>query len=317
MRDGHSGPVSWTDEDVPPQTGRTALVTGASSGLGLASTVALARVGARVLMAVRDPARGAAALARVRAEVPDARADLVSLDLASLRSVAAAADDVASRVESLDLLLDNAGVMAVPRQVTEDGFERQMAVNHLGHFALTGRLLPLLLRAGDQGRDARVVVTSSGAHRFGRVDLDDLAGARSYGRWRAYGASKLADLLFVRELDRRLRERDLPLLAVAAHPGWAATHLQSGQGNRLLEGALRLGNLLVAQSERAGAWPLLYAATMPDVQGGEYFGPDWPGELRGHPTRVGRSAAARDHALARGLWERSEQLTGVRYDALA
>ncbi len=190
-----------------------------------------------------------------------------------------------------------------------------MAVNHLGHFALTGRLLPLLLRAGDQGRDARVVVTSSGADRLGRLDLDDLAGARSYGRWRAYGASKLADLLFVRELDRRLRERDQPLLAVAAHPGWAATHLQSGQGNRLLKGALRLGNLLVAQSERAGAWPLLYAATMPDVQGGEYFGPDGPGELRGHPTRVGRSAAARDHALARGLWERSEQLTGVRYDA--
>ena len=309
--------MSWTDEDLPPQTGRTALVTGASSGLGLASTVALARAGARVLLAVRDPARGEAALTRVRAEVPSARAELVPLDLASLRSVASAAEEVAARVDALDLLLDNAGVMAVPRQVTEDGFERQMATNHLGHFALTGHLLPLLLRAGEQGRDPRVVVTSSGAHHLGRLDLADLAGTRSYGRWRAYGASKLANLLFVRELDRRLRERDLPLLAVAAHPGWAATHLQSGQGNRVLESALRLGNLLVAQSERAGAWPLLHAATMPDVQGGEYFGPDGPGELRGHPARVGRSAAARDDALARGLWERSEELTGVRYAALA
>ena len=308
--------TGWTDSDIPPQDGRTVLITGASSGLGHASAVALAARGARVLMGVRDPARGAAALARLRAQVPGAAAETVPLDLASLASVARAADDVGERVDALDVLMANAGVMAVPRRLTEDGVESQFATNHLGHFALTGRLLPLLLRAGGTGRDARVVVTSSSAHRMGRLDLADLAAERAYGRWRAYGASKLANLLFVRELDARLRARDLPLLAVAAHPGYAATNLQKGQGSPLLEGAMRLGNLLFAQSERAGAWPQLYAATMPDVQGGEYLGPDGRGEARGHPTRVGRSEQAQDDVAARRLWERSEQLTGVRYEAL-
>ncbi len=309
--------TGWTDHDVPEQSGRTALVTGANSGLGYATSLALARSGARVLMAAREPARGEQALARLRTEAPGAAAEVVPLDLASLVSVRRAADDVAGRVEALDVLVDNAGVMAVPRQLSEDGLERQIATNHLGHFALTGRLLPLLLRAAERGGDARVVVTASNAHKLGGLDLDDLMSERSYGRWRAYGQSKLANLLFVRELDRRLRERALPLLAVAAHPGWAATGLQSGQGHRLLEAAMRLGNLVFAQSQRAGAWPQLYAATMPDVQGGDYFGPDGPGELRGYPTRVGRSTAAQDDAAARRLWQRSEELTGVRYDALS
>jgi NAD(P)-dependent dehydrogenase (short-subunit alcohol dehydrogenase family) len=207
--------------------------------------------------------------------------------------------------------------MAVPRRLTEDGFEEHIGVNHLGHFALTGLLLPLLLRGGEHNRDARVVVTSSNAHRFGDLNLGDLMSEQAYGRWRTYGQSKLANLLYVRELDRRLRERHVPLLAVAAHPGYAATNLQSGQGSRLLEGAMHLANMLFAQDERPGAWPQLYAGTMPDVQGGEYLGPDGRGQMRGNPTRVGRSAAAQDDVAARRLWERSEQLTGVSYDAIA
>ena len=297
---------SWTAADVPDQTGRTALVTGANSGLGLHTSLALARKGARVLMACRDTGRGQAALDRVRAEVPAAAVELVQLDLASLASVRAAAEDVAGRVSALDLLVDNAGVMAIPRSVTADGFERQLGTNHLGHFALTGQVLPLLLAAPAP----RVVVVSSTAHRMGRITFEDLQSERSYARWRAYGQSKLANLLFARELQRRAAST--PLLVAAAHPGYAATHLQSGQGSFLLEAFMKVGNALVAQSDADGALPSLYAATMPDVRPGDYWGPAFA-ELRGAPTRVGRSAAARDDAVARRLWEVSESLTGVSY----
>ncbi|MDP9436536.1 MAG: oxidoreductase, partial [Actinomycetota bacterium] len=233
--------------------------------------------------------------------------ELVRLDLASLTSVRAAAAQVRARTPVLDLLVLNAGVMAVPRQLTEDGFERQLGTNHLGHFALTGLLLPALLAA----RAPRVVGVSSVAHRSGRIDLDDLMGERRYGRWRAYGQSKLANLLFARELQRRAGDR---LLVASAHPGYSSTNLQQGHGNPLLGLASRLGNALVGQSPRSGAWPQLYAATMPDVRPGDYWGPRGPGELRGHPVRVGRSAAAQDDAVAHLLFDRSEDLTGVRYD---
>lgn len=302
----------WTDDMVPPQTGRTALVTGANSGLGYATSLALARQGARVLLACRDLVRGGSALARLRGEVPTAQAELVQLDLASLASVRAAAAQVRDRVPALDLLVDNAGVMAIDRQLTEDGFERQLGTNHLGHFALTGLLLPTLLAAPAP----RVVVVSSTAHKAGRIDLDDLMGERRYTRWGAYGQSKLANLLFARELHRRATEKGLPLLVASAHPGYAATNLQSGQGSFLLEAAMKVGNLVLGQSERSGAWPQLYAATMPDVQGDDYFGPGGPGELRGHPKRVGRTTAAQDGAVAHLLWDRSEDLTGVRYEGL-
>ncbi|MCU1674490.1 MAG: short-chain dehydrogenase/reductase [Frankiales bacterium] len=212
--------TSWTSADVPDQTGRTALVTGANSGLGLHTSLELARRGARVLMACRDPRRGAEALARVRAV---GTAELVPLDLASLASVRAAAE----QVDPLDLLIANAGVMAVPRRLTEDGFELQLGTNHLGHFALTGLLLPKLT--------GRVVVVSSDAHRMGRMRFDDLMGERSYGRWSAYGQSKLANLLFARELGRRAPS----LVVAAAHPGYAATNLQRGQGNPLLVGLMQ------------------------------------------------------------------------------
>jgi NAD(P)-dependent dehydrogenase (short-subunit alcohol dehydrogenase family) len=293
---------------MPDQSGRTALVTGANSGLGLHTALELARKGARVLMAVRTPAKGEQALARVRGEVPGASVELLPLDLASLASVRTAAAEVASRAPVLDLLVDNAGVMAVPRTVTADGFETQLGTNHLGHFALTGLLLPQLLAAAAP----RVVVVSSTAHRTGKIAFDDLQGERSYSRWGAYGQSKLANLLFARELQRRAGDR---LLVAAAHPGYAATNLQSGQGNVVLEAFMRVGNLVVAQSDAQGAWPSLYAATMPDVRRGDYWGPALA-EVRGAPKRVGRSAAATDDVVAYRLFEVSAGLTGVPYTEL-
>lgn len=296
--------TSWTAADAPDQTGRTALVTGANSGLGLQTTVALARKGARVLMACRDAGRAEAALQRVRAEVPAAAVELVTLDLASLSSVEAAAAQVRERTAALDLLIDNAGVMATPRLTTADGFEMQLGTNHLGHFALTGRLLPLLLAAPAP----RVVVVSSGAHRTGSMHFEDLQSERSYSRWGAYGQSKLANLLFARELGRRYPE----LLVAGAHPGYAATHLQNGHGSAVLAGVMKVGNAVLAQSDVGGAMPSVYAATMPDVRTGDYWGPGVL-ELRGSPKRVGRSRAASDDAAARRLWEESERLTGVIY----
>jgi NAD(P)-dependent dehydrogenase (short-subunit alcohol dehydrogenase family) len=298
--------ASWTVDDIPDQTGRTALVTGANSGLGLHTSIALARRGARVLMACRNPAKADEALHRVTTDVPGARAELVRLDLASLDSIRTAAKDVAARTSSLDLLVDNAGVMAIPRTQTADGFEMQLGTNHLGHFALTGLLLPLLLA----GADPRVVVVSSDAHKIGRIRFEDLMGEKSYGRWSAYGQSKLANLLFVRELDRRAAGG---IVAAGAHPGYAATNLQSNYGNPVVDLFMRIGNRVIAQSDEAGALPQLYAATMPDVKSGEYFGPSGVFGLRGAPDRDTPSRAASDDETARRLWDVSEQLTGVTY----
>ena len=291
---------------MPDQSGRVALVTGANSGLGLHTSIGLARKGARVLMACRDAGRAERALVQVRAAAPGSDVELVSLDLASLASVEAAAAEVAGRTTALDLLVDNAGVMAPPRTTTADGFELQLGTNHLGHFALTGRLLPLLLAAPAP----RVVVVSSGAHRFGRIAFDDLQSERSSSRWGAYGQSKLANLLLARELDRR--SAATALLVAAAHPGYAATHLQSGQGSFLLEAFMKVGNVVIAQSDADGARPSLYAATMPDVRRGDYWGPAFA-ELRGEPKRVGRARSAQDDAVAARLWAESERLTGVSY----
>lgn len=248
----------------------------------------------------RTPSAGCAA---------GADAELVPLDLASLASIEAAAAEVAAQVVALDLLVCNAGVMAVPHALTVDGFETQLGTNHLGHFALTGRLLPVLLAA----TAPRVVIVSSAAHRMGKLSFADLQGERCYGRWSAYAQSKLANLLFAAELDRRAAGR---LAVMATHPGYAATHLQSGQGSRLLEGLMKVGNAVLAQSDAQGAWPSLFAAGSPDARTGGYYGPSVL-ELRGHPEEVGRSAAAQDAAVAARLWNVSEQLTGVRYDALS
>lgn len=291
--------MSSPASDLPDLHGRTAVVTGANSGIGRIAARDLARAGARVVLAVRDPARGEQAAAGMRGSVEVRR-----LDLADLVSIRAFADGWTG---PLDLLVNNAGIMAVPEGRTRDGFESQIGTNHLGHFALTGLVLPLLLAAPAP----RVVVVSSGAHRAGRIAFDDLQSERSYRRWGAYAQSKLANLLFARELDRR--SAATPLVVAAAHPGYAATSLQRGQGSPLLEAAMQVGNLLFAQSDAAGAWPSLYAATMPDVQRGDYWGPGLA-EVRGTPKRVGRSAAATDDVVAWRLWEVSEQLTGVTYD---
>jgi len=292
---------------MPDQAGRTVLITGANSGLGLRSAEALANAGARVLLACRNATKAAVALDAVKEVATGPEPEVVALDLADLDSVRAAAGDVAARVDRLDVLMNNAGIMAVPYATTPQGFESQLGTNHLGHFALTGLLLPLLLAAPAP----RVITTSSQAHRTGRMRWHDLQWTRGYERWRAYGQSKLANLLFVRELDRRARDAGTPLTSAAAHPGWAATHLQSGEG--FTKKMSELGNRVFAQSDAQGALPQLYAATMPDVTGDDYFGPDGLFERAGYPKRVGRTGAARSDADARRLWTVSEELTGVTF----
>lgn len=281
---------------VPDQTGRTIVVTGANSGLGEATARALAAHGARVVLACRNVAKGEAAAARMSGTV-----QVRSLDLADLASVRAFAADTGK----VDVLVNNAGVMAVPLRRTADGFELQIGTNFLGHFALTGLLLPMV---GD-----RVVTLSSGAHRAGRIDLADLNWERRrYRRWAAYGQSKLADLMFAYELDRRLRNAGSSVRSVAAHPGYAATELQS-HTESAQDGVMALGNRLLAQSAAQGALPALYAATMPDVAGGDYWGPDGGFELRGYPHRVRSSSASTDTDVARGLWKLAEELTGAPF----
>jgi NAD(P)-dependent dehydrogenase (short-subunit alcohol dehydrogenase family) len=306
--------LRWTTADMPDLTGRTAVVTGANSGIGLPTALALAQHGAEVTLAVRSPAKGDEAVQRILAAAPHARVTVQALDLADLTSVRGFAESwSAAHPDGLDLLVNNAGVMAIPRRQTADGFEMQLGTNHLGHFALTGLLLPALVARPR----SRVVTVSSGAHRLGRIDIDDLMGTRSYNAWRAYGQSKLANLLFTLELQRRLDLAGVPILAVAAHPGYAATNLQavgpqmSGRG--WLAGPIDLANRYLAQSAEMGALPTLFAATAPGLPGAAYVGPDGFMEQRGHPRLVGRSKAAMDTAMAGRLWAVSEDLTGVRY----
>lgn len=305
--------MDWTLDDMPDLTGRTALVTGANSGLGLASAEALASHGALVLLACRNPERGESALAQVSTAAEVAKPRLVQLDLADLASVRAAAEQVVASVGELDILMNNAGVMALPKGRTADGFESQFGTNHLGHFALTGLLLPALLRASHP----RVVTTSSNMHRMGRMRWDDLNSEHGYRRWRAYGQSKVANLLFMFELDRRARAAGSTLVSAAAHPGYASTRLQAAgpemSGSRLMQQVMMLANRVAAQPAEMGALPQLRAATDPLVIGGEYYGPDGLGEMHGHPVKVEGSRTARDAAAAVRLWERSEELTRVVY----
>ncbi|MFD7409046.1 oxidoreductase [Streptomyces sp. NPDC059866] len=292
-------PAKWNADRLPALTGRTAVVTGANSGIGLAAANALARAGAHVVFAVRDPERGRAAAATVNGSTEVRR-----LDLADLASVRAFAEGWEAR--PLDLLINNAGVMMLPEQRTKDGFEMQFGTNHLGHFALTNLLLPYVTD--------RVVTVSSGAHRWGDgvIHFDDLNLTSGYTPVRAYGQSKLANLLFTLELQRRLTESGSPVRALAAHPGYAATNLQSHAASRVSRVGMMLGNRFFAQDDKAGALPTLYAATQ-DLPGASYVGPDGLGEMRGAPTLVSRSAAASDPAAARRLWTVSEELTGVSF----
>ena len=306
--------TGWTAADIPDLTGTTAVVTGANSGLGLVTARELARHGAAVTMACRDASRGHRALDQVRAEAPEADVELAALDLADLRSVRAfAAEWAGAHPGGLGLLVNNAGVMAVPRGVTVDGFERQLGTNHLGPFALTGLLLPSLLAVPG----ARVVTVSSDAHKMGRLRVDDLQSTRRYRRWAVYGQSKLANLLFAFELQRRADAHRASLLSLAAHPGYAATNLTTAgpaSGSALAGRAMRLGDRVLGQSAQDGALPQLYAATSPDIAGGASVGPDGFMEQRGHPVLVSPTAAARDAEAAAALWAASEELTGVHYD---
>jgi NAD(P)-dependent dehydrogenase (short-subunit alcohol dehydrogenase family) len=282
-------------------TDRTVVITGSNSGIGLAAARALAAKGARVVLAVRNQDKGRAAAATIAGATEVRR-----LDLASLASVRAFAEGWSAPI---DILIDNAGIMIPPLTRTEDGFELQFGTNHLGHFALTNLLLPHV--------SSRVVTVASGAHHQGRIDFDDLNWERKpYRRWPAYAQSKLANLLFTMELQRRLAAVGSPVIATAAHPGYSATGLQSHSENAVASVAMRLGNRLIAQTEDAGALPTLFAA-VGDVPGDSYAGPGGPLQLRGAPKLVGRSKAARDAVAAQRLWTTSEQLTGVTFPLAA
>lgn len=299
---------------LPDQHGRIIVITGANSGLGLRSAEAFAAAGARVLLACRNPAKATEALAQVAAVATAAPPETVALDLADLDSVADAATEIAGRAAHVDVLLNNAGVMAVPRSMTAQGFELQFGTNHLGHFALTGHLLPTLLAAPA----ARVVTVSSNMHRLGRMRWKDLQHARRYERWTTYGQSKLANLLFTAELARQASAARTALIAAAAHPGYAATNLSNRDaatgGRGIMDRALRLGDRYLAQTAAAGALPQLHAATAVGVVGNDFYCPDGILEMRGDTVQRARpKRAARDTDAARRLWTVSEELTGVRY----
>jgi NAD(P)-dependent dehydrogenase (short-subunit alcohol dehydrogenase family) len=302
-KDGH-----WTAADVPDQHGRTALVTGANSGLGFSAASVLAARGASVVLACRDSGKGRDAADRIRAATPDAVTEIVRLDLASLASVREAAEEVRSRHEGLDLLINNGGVMVPPRAETEDGFELQLGTNHLGHFALTGLLLDRLLVVPG----SRVVTVSSHAHRFGHLNFDDLQSTRRYRRGVAYAQSKLANMMFALELQRRLSATGAKTASLAAHPGFSRTGLVRHVPPPL-RAVADVAFPLVSQNSSMGALPLLRAATDPAARGGEFYGPGHRGQLTGYPKLVAPARRAFDIEAQHRLWAESQRLTGVTY----
>ncbi len=307
--------MPWTPEQLDDLTALTFVITGANSGIGLEAARLLARRGARVVLACRTPSKADEAVRRIRAERDDARLDVMALDLASLASVRAFADALGQKFpDGIDVLVNNAGVMALPRTLTADGFEMQLGTNHLGHFALTGLVLPLLAKR----TAARVVNISSGIHWGGRIDFDDLMGERRYERWTAYAQSKLANLLFTRALHRRLAKAHPNVITLAAHPGYSATNLQvtsaASMEGGLMARSLHLGNAVMAQSAEMGALPTVRAAADRNVKGDEFYGPSrfmW-----GHPELASRSVKARDDGAAERLWTVSRELTRVDWGGL-
>lgn len=307
-----AGSGKWTAAHMPSQAGKTVLVTGANSGIGYQAALELARHGAHVLLGCRSEGKGQAALERLKREVPGASVEIALVDMASLSSIRTFASQYVSRGGTLDILVNNAGVMAVPaRELTSDGFERQFGTNHLGHFALTGLLMPALSKSVAP----RVVTVASLAHRDGKIELDNLQSERSYKPWDAYNNSKLANILFAKELDRRMREAGSPLLSVAVHPGVSKTGItETGPGSNTKDLKVRMVKLLgplLMQNDAMGALPTEYAATSPDVHGGEYIGPDGMGEIKGYPKVVQPRPQALDEASGKQLWSASERLTGV------
>ena len=304
----------WTPREMPPQQGRLAIVTGANSGIGYQTARYLSRAGATVILACRSREKGEAARAKILAENPAAKVEVRALDVADLDSVRRFATEFLSGGEPLDLLINNAGVMAIPeRRTTPQGFEMQFGTNHLGHFALTGLLLRALLRQPN----SRVVTVASIAHKGGKLKFDDLNAERDYDPRGAYQQSKLANVVFGLEFDRRLRAHSAHTTSVIAHPGVAVTNIVSnGMGTGMKARIVGALMPLVAQSDDRGSWPLLYAATSPRVRGGGYYGPDGIAEIKGTPVEVKPKPHALDPAAGTRLWEISERLTGVRYDAL-
>ncbi len=302
---------------MPDCTDKTVLITGANSGLGFEATKAFANRGATVIMACRSTERGRQAATEIRDSIDNTGATLNvrQCDLASLDSIDSFTTGIERNYDSIDILCNNAGVMAIPRQETEDGFEKQLGVNHLGHFALTGQLLNLLTESDGT---SRIVTHSSGAHEMGEIDFDDFHREQSYGKWEAYGQSKLANLLFAYELQRRLKEANsTDTLSVACHPGYAATNLQyrgpEQSGSTVRLGLMKAINTIVGQSAAKGSLPLLYAATARGVQGGDYYGPNGFMNMRGTPEKQSSSEASYDRNAAEKLWERSEELTGTSF----
>ncbi len=303
--------MPWTADALPDLSDRTFVITGANSGIGWEAARMLATRGARVVMACRNQEKGREAIARIHATLPTARLELTKLDLGSLASVRACAADLQARFPAIDVLVNNAGIMAIPRALTEDGFEVQLGTNHLGHFALTGLLFDTLQR----GVAPRVVNVASLAHSFGRMNFDDLMGERNYQKWLAYGQSKLANLLFTFELQRRLSARGIGMIAAACHPGYSSTNLQAvgpqQEGSAFGASVMKIGNALIGQPAERGALPTVYAAAATDVASGDYYGPDGLFEVWGYPRKVRGNASSQDPATAARLWEASEKLTGV------
>jgi NAD(P)-dependent dehydrogenase (short-subunit alcohol dehydrogenase family) len=299
----------WTAARITDQSGRTFVVTGANSGLGFETARQLAAHGGRVVLAVRNQAKGRDAVARLTAAVPSATVESRALDLSDLDSVRDFADAIQRDGIAVDVLVNNAGVMFPPRRLTRQGFESQFATNHLGHFALTGLLFDTIRR----GPDPRVVTVSSNLHKGGSIHFDDLTGERSYSPRAFYQQSKLANVLFGLELDRRVRAAGIPVRSVLAHPGYSATNLQSSGPTGLGKQLMKVSNRLVAQSAAMGALPELYAAVDPAAESGRFYGPGGFREMRGYPAEVQPAAAATNEETARRLWDVSEQLTGVTW----
>lgn len=312
--------TTWTTDDIPDQSGKLVVITGATGGLGLETALVLAAKGAEVVLAARNPTKGAEAERLIRARHPGADVRFDLLDLGDLSSISAFADRHLTAGRPIDILINNAGVMALPtRQVTTDGFEMQFGTNYLSHFALTGRLLPLLTQGHSRQGGARVVQLSSVAHRGGQIRLDDLNYEKTaYKPWPVYQQSKLAMLMFAIELDRRSQAQGWNLTSAAAHPGFARTDLiangpaQSGAGG-LMMAAGRLLQPWISHSGADGALPTVMAATLPQVKGGDYYGPQGFMEMKGPPGPAEIKPQARDAEVARRLWAESERLTGVHY----
>lgn len=295
--------MKWSIEQIPSLKGKNIVITGANSGIGFEAAKVFAAKGGNVILACRNTDKGQSALNAIKEATPDANLTRLPLDLASLDSVTAFSQQVAQTWDHLDILVNNAGVMAPPLSRTAEGFEMQFGTNHLGHFALTGKLLPLL----EKSDDARIVVVSSLAHRFGRINFSDLNSEKRYLRWPAYAQSKLANLMFAKELQRRLQKQGSSVVTCAAHPGYSSTELQRYvPGNSLF-------NSLLSQTQAQGCLPTLYAATAPDIKGGEYIGPDGFFEVKGNPKRAYSTKRSNDVDTADRLWQVSEKLTQVSY----